>query len=112
MTNGDLIEELESYHQLAQQKEIAWPRLGLLSYSNKYETSLFEAVEVLSQKKDLTQAAANLFQAIRRLDKMNLDLIVAEEVPSAGLGLAILDRLTKASGGKSGVDNFFKNLIQ
>jgi hypothetical protein len=41
----------------------------------------FAAVEVLSQKGDLKEAAANLFAAMRRLDDKNLDLIVAQPVP-------------------------------
>jgi len=48
---------------------------------------------LLSHPKDLRRAASNLFQAIRKLDKMNLRLIVAEKVPARGIGLAIMDRL-------------------
>jgi L-threonylcarbamoyladenylate synthase len=45
----------------------------------------------------LREAAVNLFGAMRRLDAAELDLIVAESVPETGLGLAIMDRLRKAS---------------
>jgi len=48
-------------------------------------------------KGDPREAAANLFAAIRRLDTMDLDLIVAETVPEEGLGRAIMDRLRRAS---------------
>jgi hypothetical protein len=34
---------------------------------------------------------------LRELDELNIDLIVAERVPHAGLGAAILDRLQRAS---------------
>lgn len=57
----------------------------------------FMAVEVLSQKGDLKEAAANLFAAMRRLDEKNLDLIYAQPVPDQGLGQAINDRLYRAS---------------
>ena len=56
--------------------------------------------EILTEKKDLTEAASKLFQAIRKLDKMHLDWIAAEAVPEKGIGIAIMDRLTKASAGK------------
>lgn len=59
-------------------------------------------VGLLGHPKDLRKAASNLFQAIRKLDKMKLDLIVAEKVPARGIGLAIMDRLKKACGGKIG----------
>jgi hypothetical protein len=57
----------------------------------------FAAVEVLSETGDLREAAANLFAALRRLDRLGLDLILARPIPDTGLGRAILDRLRKAS---------------
>ena len=59
----------------------------------------FAAVRKLSEKKDLREAAANLFRYLRELDQSAVDLIVAERVPSHGLGAAILDRLERASHG-------------
>jgi L-threonylcarbamoyladenylate synthase len=57
----------------------------------------FAAVRSLSERQDLREAAANLFRHMRELDALGLDLIVAERVPSRGLGAAIMDRLERAS---------------
>ena len=57
----------------------------------------FVAVRNLSAHQDLREAAANFFRCLRELDALGLDLIVAERVPSQGLGAAILDRLERAS---------------
>jgi L-threonylcarbamoyladenylate synthase len=57
----------------------------------------FAAVEILSQSGDFREAAANLFGALRRLDLLGLDRIVAEPVPEVGLGTAIMDRLRRCS---------------
>jgi L-threonylcarbamoyladenylate synthase len=57
----------------------------------------FAAVRNLSAHQDLREAAANFFRYMRELDQSELDLIVAERVPSRGLGAAILDRLERAS---------------
>ncbi len=57
----------------------------------------FAAVRYLSERGDLREAAANLFGMLRELDAENLDLIVAERVPEEGIGLAINDRLERAS---------------
>ena len=54
-------------------------------------------MEILSKRGDLREAAANLFAAIRRLDALNLDLIVATPIPEIGLGRAIVDRLRHAA---------------
>lgn len=71
-------------------------KIGLLSFQELKETSQFSVVEVLSPKGDLDEAARNLFSAIRRLEKEDIDLIVAQRVPNEGIGIAINDRLTRA----------------
>ena len=83
-------------------------RVGLLAWSGAFpsptspqlETSCseaFAAVRNLSDRGDLREAASNLFRYLRELDALGLDLIVAERVPSRGLGAAIMDRLERAS---------------
>ena len=62
----------------------------------------FLQVEALSQAGDLREAAANLFAALRRLDEAKLDLILSEEVPETGLGVAIMERLRRAVTGSGG----------
>ncbi len=76
-------------------------KMGLLSFQKPPANPAFTAVEVLSEKGDLKEAAANLFAAMRRLDSMGLDMIVAQPVPHEGLGRAINDRLAKASAKKA-----------
>ena len=72
-------------------------KVGLLAFRVSDASLSFQHVEVLSARGDLREAAANLFAAIRRLDGLDLDLILAEPVPEAGLGRAIMDRLRRAS---------------
>ncbi len=72
--------------------------IGLLAFQEKENHLKISHTEVLSKKGDLREAAANLFAAIRRLDALNLDLILAEPIPEIGLGRAIMDRLRRASG--------------
>lgn len=76
-------------------------RVGLLAWgqprTGDVRSLKFAATRQLSAKQDLREAAANLFRYLRDLDALGLDLIVAERVPSRGLGAAILDRLERAS---------------
>jgi len=72
-------------------------KIGLLAFQEPNIFLKFHHVEVLSKKGDFREAAANLFSAIRRLDALNLDLILAEAIPEVGLGRAIMDRLRRAS---------------
>jgi L-threonylcarbamoyladenylate synthase len=82
-------------------------RIGLLAWQTRMDdlqrrsadrrSLKFAAVRSLSEKQDLREAAANLFRYLRELDALDLDLILAERVPSDALGAAIMDRLERAS---------------
>lgn len=54
---------------------------------------------VLSANGNYAEAARNLFAGMRLLDKLNLDVIVAELLPEEDLGIAINDRLRRAAAG-------------
>lgn len=55
------------------------------------------AVLNLSQKRDLTEAAANLYAYLRRLDAAGASAIAVAALPRTGLGEAIVDRLRRAA---------------
>lgn len=72
--------------------------IGILSFQDTYpETSC----RSLSPTADLSEAARNLFKALRELDALPLRYILAERVPDYGLGRAINDRLKRAAAGSS-----------
>ncbi len=54
-------------------------------------------VHWLSENGKLAEIAANLFAKLRELDDSGYSRIIAEEAPELGLGLAINDRLRRAS---------------
>ena len=72
-------------------------KCGLLAWRSSAGASQFVETRLLSSRQDLREAAANLFRYLRELDRLNLDLIVAEKLPEEGLGAAIMDRLVRAS---------------
>ena len=49
---------------------------------------------------DYRDYAHNLFYMLRKADSDNFDSVIAEGVPSDGIGAAIINRLVKSSGGK------------
>ena len=73
-------------------------RLGILSFQKGVEGK-FHSNFVLSPSGDLNEAARNLFSMMRKFDEMNIDLVLAEEVPDEGMGRAINDRLRRAAAG-------------
>ena len=74
----------------------AGQKVGALTLRNRPRGAFAES-RILSRSGDLREAAANLFRCLRELDQAGLDLIAAEEIPEAGLGAAIMDRLRRAS---------------
>ncbi len=79
----------------------AWPEgdgLAYLSWRGHGLPAGATRVEILSQRGDLTEAAAGLFAAMRRLDASGARAMVAESVPDVALGLGINDRLRRAAG--------------
>ena len=72
-------------------------RIAVLQFTEKTTTTSCEHVEILSKTGDLKEAAANLYSALHKLDRLNVDMIVAEIVPNIGLGKTINDRLDRAS---------------
>jgi L-threonylcarbamoyladenylate synthase len=59
----------------------------------------FAAIEVPAPDGDPLRFAAGLFEALHRLDAANLDRIVAQPVAEAGIGRAVMDRLSRAARG-------------
>ena len=57
------------------------------------------ALEVLSNSGDLREAATQFYGALRRLDSSGADIIMAEALPEVGIGVAIMDRMRRASYG-------------
>lgn len=69
-------------------------KIAVLSFQKRYDEHINR---VLSEEGNISIAARNLFDYLRKLDSSDCDLIIAEEVPERGLGKAINDRLRRAS---------------
>jgi len=72
-------------------------KIGLLLFNERVENAIVFHQEILSEKGDLKEAASHLYAAMHRLDKMDLDMIVAEQFPDFKLGKSINDRLERAT---------------
>jgi L-threonylcarbamoyladenylate synthase len=77
-------------------KQFSGSKIAIISFQQQYQSIDVEHQFVLSSKGDLSEAAQNLFGTMRKLDNMNYDIIIAENFPNTGLGVAINDRLKKA----------------
>ena len=75
-------------------------RVGILATDESiplYDVETY-IVKSLGSRSDPSSLAKNLFRTLRELDDAGVDVIVAEGVGMKGLGLAVMNRLRKASG--------------
>jgi len=73
-------------------------KIGLLLFNKAIDNAPKNCVQqVLSSKENLKEAAAKLYDTLLQLDKMNLQIIIAERFPEEGLGSVINDKLTRAA---------------
>jgi len=88
MVLGNLDELAATYHS---------KRVGVLSFQKLLREIEPHHQVCLSPSGNLDEAARHLFAALRKLDQLDIDIIIAESVPDVGLGKAINDRLRRAS---------------
>ncbi|MCB0631058.1 MAG: L-threonylcarbamoyladenylate synthase, partial [Lewinella sp.] len=71
-------------------------RTGVLAFQEGLPDIYPDHQILLSPSGKLEEAAQLLFASLRRLDAMDIDIILAETLPEEGLGRAINDRLRRA----------------
>jgi L-threonylcarbamoyladenylate synthase len=78
---------------------VAGKKVGVV-VSADTETTLPDAVipSIYGKREQVDEIAANLYMALRKFDDHPVDVIFAEGISEEGLGLAIMNRLRKASG--------------
>lgn len=72
-------------------------RIGIITFQSEIANSNIEVQIALSKTGDLAESASKLYDVLHQLDKMHLDVIIAEKFPEYGLGKSINDRLSRAT---------------
>ena len=73
-------------------------QVGVLATAETAWAYEADVVKSLGSRRNMDGMAANLFRILREFDEENVDVIIAESVSTEGLGLAVMNRLRKASG--------------
>jgi len=72
-------------------------RLGLISFSSATTVSnQVVAAETLSSEGNMEEVASGLYAALRKLDKLHLDMILIDSCKQEGIGIAVMNRLLRA----------------
>jgi len=72
-------------------------KVGVLATDETAAAYKADVVKSLGSRFNLAVVARNLFRFLREFDVEGVDVIIAEGVPAEGLGLAVMNRLRKAS---------------
>jgi L-threonylcarbamoyladenylate synthase len=83
--------------KLAESYRLKGAKVGILATDETQPAYSADVVKSLGSRFNLAVIAQNLFRLLREVDAENVDVIIAESVPFEGIGLAIMNRLRKAS---------------
>lgn len=84
--------------ELATRQYAAGMRVGILACAESAGSYGHGHVLVAGSRRQPEQIAARLYSVLRRFDELGVDVIIAEGIEPAGLGLAIMNRLRRAAG--------------
>lgn len=102
LIDGDPVLANTRIQQLAAEFTQNGERVGILAPDE--EVSLFAGSRIkivgLGSRENLAQISEGLFANIRRIDALNVEVILIRSLPREGLGAAIWDRLVRAAEGR------------
>ena len=100
VVEGEVSAVMEKVKELAKFYKQKGIKVGVLATDETVGYYEADIVKSLGSRNDLAVIAKNLFRLLREFDLDCVDVIIAEGIPAEGLGLAVMNRLRKASGYK------------
>jgi len=98
VVEGEISAVIGKVKELAESYARKGNKVGILATDETAGCYKADVVKSLGTRSDLAVIAKNLFRLLREFDQKGVDVIIAEGVPTEGLGLAVMNRLRKASG--------------
>lgn len=98
LVEGSIEGVVEKIRELIDESKREGSQVGVLATDETASKYTADAVKSLGSRFNLDAVAQNLFKLLREFDAENIDVILAEGVPPEGVGLAVMNRLRKASG--------------
>jgi len=89
--------QVEEARRLASEYKAQGFKVGIMAKEENQDKYNGFQVKVIGKGSELKTCAANLFAVLRSFDKEGFEIIIAEGLEEQGLGLAIMERLRKAS---------------
>ena len=97
---GDLENIISNIKKHTDKSNIEYKKVGIMATDETKDNYSNAIVKSLGTRKDKKTIANSLFNILREFDNLDVDIIFAEGVDLDHIGLAIMNRMMKASGGK------------
>lgn len=91
----------EFLQELVQQRKGEGLRVGVLTTEENQHFYEADVILPCGKRSDLATVAAHLYDVLRSFDEAGVDVIYSEAFPNEAIGIAIMNRLTKAAGHRS-----------
>ena len=82
---------------LSEQYKREGKKVGILATDETQKKYSAHVVKSMGSRSNLDTIATKLFRELREFNESSVDVILAESIPSDGMGLAVMNRLRKAS---------------
>lgn len=100
LVDGPVLAMQEKIRDLTMEYLEEGKRVGILCGVESRGVYHASVVLEYGTRTDLAGVASDLFGTLRAFDRHGVDVILAEGVPEDGIGLAIMNRLRRAAGGR------------
>lgn len=100
LIDGPVLRMQERIRDLLFEFESEGTRVGVMCSVESRGAYKAPIVLEYGSREDPAAVASGLFNTLRAFDRHNVDVVLVESVPSQGIGLAIMNRLLRAAGGR------------
>jgi L-threonylcarbamoyladenylate synthase len=98
VVEGSILGVTAKVRELAESYKQKGAKVGILATDETKVAYEADVVKSLGSRYNMDAVAQNLFSLLRELDARRVSVIIAEGLSTDGLGLAVMNRLRKASG--------------
>lgn len=100
VVEGPVLQMQAKIIDLMEEYQAEGRRVGILCATESMGRYGAPVVLYYGNRHQLEMVAANLFGSLRAFDRHEVDVVLAEAVPETGIGLAVMNRLRRAAGGR------------
>lgn len=98
LLEGEKAKRVQAFEKTIKEYEQKGIKIGLLASLEVAKALNHDNTYIYGKQDDLVKIASEIYEGLRYFDDKDIDIILAEGTTSEGIGLAIMNRLHKASG--------------